>query len=108
MPPMLKFVQTNSDDGFVQRTTGLWPAAGRALMFYVYFLRSISNGKVYVEKTSKEPVERLKEHNSGKNHWTKANRPFKLIYYEQYVCKEDAAKREPFYKTGFGKKVKKA
>ena len=90
---------------FVQRTTSLWLADG---MFYTYFLKSISNRKTYVGKTGKQPTVRLEEHNNGANVWTKTNGPFKLIYYETFCCKEDASNREKFYKSGIGKKIKKA
>ncbi|MCX6726410.1 MAG: GIY-YIG nuclease family protein [Candidatus Shapirobacteria bacterium] len=76
-------------------------------MFYVYFLESLKNSKIYVGSTSKTPTVRLKEHNLGKNTWTRDNGPFKLIYYETYVCEEDAKLREKFYKMGFGKLIKK-
>ena len=76
-------------------------------MYFVYFLKSQKNEKVYVGCTSKEPLDRLKEHNTNSNKFTKANKPFKLIYYEKYYCKKDALQREHFYKTGFGKKIKK-
>ena len=92
---------------FVQRTTNLWLAVVRE-MYYVYFLKSIKNNKVYVGFTSKDPRTRLEEHNIGSNAWTKANRPFKLIYREEYLCKTDPQKRESFYKMGFGKKIKQA
>lgn len=50
---------------------------------------------------------RLLQHNLGTNKWTKSNGPFKLIYYESYVCKKDAILREKFYKSGIGKQIKK-
>ncbi|MGE5041768.1 MAG: GIY-YIG nuclease family protein [Candidatus Levyibacteriota bacterium] len=75
-------------------------------MFHVYFAKSLKNGKVYVGHTGKEPEERVKEHNNSANEWSKNNKPFKLIYYERYSCKEDAVSREKFYKTGFGKRIK--
>lgn len=77
-------------------------------MFYVYFLKSLKNGKVYVGKTHQEPKIREKQHNQGANQWTKANRPLKLVYYETYVCKEDATNREKFYKSGIGKRIKRS
>ena len=65
-------------------------------MFYIYFLLSVRNGKTYVGKTSKLPCERLTEHNLGSNIWTRQNGPFKLVYFEEYICKDDAASRELF------------
>lgn len=91
----------------VQRTIDLWSKLSK-IMFCVYFLRSVKNNKVYVGYTSKEPTQRLSEHNIGTNSWTSANKPFNLIYFEEYICKEDAIKRERFYKMGFGKKIKQA
>lgn len=75
-------------------------------MHYVYFAESLRNGKVYVGYTIKTPTVRVSEHNRGSNSWSRLNKPLKLIYYESFVCREDALKREKFYKMGFGKKVK--
>jgi predicted GIY-YIG superfamily endonuclease len=77
-------------------------------MFFVYFAKSLKNGKIYVGKTTKDPHIRLKEHNTGTNAWTKKNVPFELVYYESFVCAEDMTKREAFYKTGMGKRIKYA
>ena len=76
-------------------------------MFFVYFIQSLKNKKVYVGKTSKEPSERLRDHNRSSNKFTRSNKPFKLIYYETYICEECARMRENFYKKGFGKEIKK-
>ncbi len=75
-------------------------------MFYVYFAKSLKNGKIYVGFTSKNPNSRVKEHNESSNVWSRQNCPLKLVYYESYLCKGDALLREKFYKTGVGKKVK--
>jgi len=77
-------------------------------MHYVYFLKSNKNEKIYVGFTSKSPKVRLREHNSGSSKWSKNNGSFRLIYFEEYFCKKDARKRELFYKTGFGKKIKQS
>ena len=77
-------------------------------MFYVYFAKSLKNGKIYVGKTTKEPRIRIDEHNKGSNKWSKQNGPLILIYYEKFNCSKDASNREVFYKTGVGKKVKQA
>lgn len=75
-------------------------------MFYVYFAQSLKNDKVYVGSTSKHPDIRVEEHNQGSNTWSKNNGPFKLIYYEKFICKDDAIAKELFYKTGIGRKIK--
>ena len=75
-------------------------------MYVVYMLVSLSNRKCYVGYTQKDPNERLHEHNIGSNSWTRANGPFRLAYYETYVCKEDALRRELFYKSGIGRRIR--
>lgn len=76
-------------------------------MYYVYFAESLKNNKIYVGSTDKLPRVRVQEHNQGSNTWSKHNRPLKLIYFETYTCKQCARKRESFYKTGFGREIKK-
>ena len=75
-------------------------------MFYTYFAKSLKNNKIYVGVTEKPPQDRIIDHNSGSNKWSKQNGPLKLIYYESYYCKKDALNREKFYKSGFGRKIR--
>lgn len=75
-------------------------------MYSIYFLHSIKNKKYYVGLTNKDPRERLVDHNQGSNQWTRQNGPFKLVYYESYLCQKDAEAREKFYKSGFGRKIR--
>ena len=75
-------------------------------MFYVYFIESKKVNKIYVGFTEKNPFSRTEEHNKSSNDWTKSRKPFELIYYEEYVCKADALRRENFYKMGFGRETK--
>ena len=77
-------------------------------MFYIYFLKSITNGKFYTGSSEKDPKVRTGEHNSGTNKWTRENGPFVLVYFESYFCKKDALHREKFYKSGFGRKIRDA
>jgi putative endonuclease len=74
------------------------------MMFFVYVLRSEKNGKRYVGSTSKTPQERLLEHNSGSNRWTKLNRLLRLIYSEEMESNTESRKRENFLKSGQGRK----
>lgn len=55
--------------------------------------------------TSKFVKIRLKEHNEGTNSFTRFNRPWDILYYEQNYCKECAQKRETFLKTGQGRRI---
>ena len=82
------------------------PPAGVSLkdMFSIYVLKSLRNRKRYIGYTSKSVQERLVEHNSGTNTFTRQNKPFVLIYSEEYQTKTEAMKREKFLKSGQGRK----
>jgi len=71
-------------------------------MYCVYILRSKKDGYCYVGLTN-DLKKRLMLHNEGKVFATKNRRPFIIIYYEAYISKYDAAAREQFLKTGWGK-----
>lgn len=73
-------------------------------MYTVYVLKSLRNNKRYIGYTSKSADERLKEHNSGCNKWTRENGPFQLSHIEKFSNKMDARKREIFLKSGQGRK----
>lgn len=62
-------------------------------MFYVYILKSIRDGKLYIGYTN-DLRRRISEHNGGLVISTEGRRPFKLIYYEAYKSEADARKRE--------------
>jgi len=46
----------------------------------------------------------MKAHNAGKVRSTKAYRPWKVVYAEQYDLYSEARKRELFLKSGAGRK----
>jgi len=71
-------------------------------MFIVYVLRSEKDNKRYVGFTE-NLTRRLFEHNSGLVTSTKNRRPFKLIYTEQFENKQEAMKREKFFKSHQGR-----
>jgi putative endonuclease len=71
--------------------------------YYVYVLLSEKDHKFYVGITG-DIKKRLEEHNSGKVSTTKNRRPLKLIYWEGCLNQQDAAKREKYLKTTWGKR----
>lgn len=73
-------------------------------MYYVYVLQSKQDDNLYIGFTS-DLKQRIKEHESGKNFSTKSRRPFRLVFYEALLTKEEALERERFYKTGRGHEV---
>jgi len=63
-------------------------------MHYVYFLKSLSNNKVYVGYTN-DLRRRIDEHNNRRGgKYTKNKGPFALVYYEAYKSEKDAKRRE--------------
>ncbi|HSD98565.1 MAG TPA: GIY-YIG nuclease family protein [Patescibacteria group bacterium] len=77
-------------------------------MYKVYILQSLTKkNKTYVGQTIKSVQVRLKEHNSGLSKFTKAYRPWKIVYFEQLYCKTCTDKREKFLKSGVGYKLRK-
>ena len=75
-------------------------------MFYVYILESKKNRELYIGFTS-NLKKRFKEHNQGLNFSTKTARPWKLVYYEACVDKDDATRREGYLKTTQGGRLLK-
>lgn len=62
-------------------------------MWYVYIIKSLKHRRIYIGLTN-DLINRLKMHNDGKVLSTKFYLPWKLIYYEAYLIKDDAVKRE--------------
>lgn len=63
------------------------------VMHYVYILQSEKDKSIYVGTTGNLD-KRLVKHNAGNNYSTKGDRPYKLVYYEAYLSKQDAIARE--------------
>ena len=62
-------------------------------MFFIYIIKSRKDENLYIGYTN-DLRKRLKEHNSGLVGATKSRRPLHLVYYEAYISKQDATKRE--------------
>ena len=75
--------------------------------YYVYILRSLRDERFYAG-FSENLRRRIDDHNSGKNASTKYRRPLELIFYEAFLNKADAMKRERYFKTTKGKAVLKS
>ncbi|KKQ77045.1 MAG: hypothetical protein US98_C0015G0010 [Parcubacteria group bacterium GW2011_GWC1_38_6] len=69
-------------------------------------LRSIKSNDLYIGYTN-NLKKRLTEHNRGVNFSTKGKIPWKLIYYEACVNKNDAKRREEYFKTNQGRRLLK-
>jgi putative endonuclease len=69
---------------------------------YVYVLKSLKLDWLYVGSTS-DLKQRYRSHNNKENLSTKGYAPFNLIFYEAYLNKKDALRREEYFKTTKGK-----
>jgi putative endonuclease len=74
--------------------------------YYIYILESYKDGQWYTGYTD-DLKQRVKKHNQGQNKSTKHKRPWKLIYFEGCINKEDALAREKYLKSGMGKRYLK-
>jgi len=63
--------------------------------YWVYVLQSLKDGKKYTGYTNNLPS-RFEAHQNGEVESTRNRRPFKLIYFEACLNKEDALKREKY------------
>lgn len=76
------------------------------LPYCVYVLYSLRDSKMYIGYTS-DFKRRVKEHINGNSKSSAPRRPLKLIFFEYYLNKEDALRREKYFKTTSGKKTLK-
>jgi putative endonuclease len=70
---------------------------------YVYVLRSTKDGQLYVGLTRNLRA-RLLAHNNGQVTSTKRRVPLDLIYWEGCLNESDAAQREKYLKSAWGKR----
>ncbi len=71
-------------------------------MWYVYVLQN-NTRKWYIGST-KDLRKRILRHNSGENRSTKYGIPWKLIYCEIGLNKQDTKAREKYLKSGMGRR----
>lgn len=71
-------------------------------MHYVYVLMGAKD-RLYIGR-SNNLKRRFEEHQNGKVWTTKRMLPVKLIFYESFIEKSDAVRREGYLKTNQGKK----
>ncbi len=68
------------------------------MSYYTYILKSLSHGTYYYGST--ENIDkRLKEHNAGRQKYTKGRSPWVLHYFEVFEKRSEAMQRERFFKT---------
>ncbi len=72
----------------------------------MYVLRSLADHQFYVGLT-RDLQTRLQAHNKGIVPSTGRRKPFELVYWEGYSNENDAARREKYLKTAWGKRYVK-
>lgn len=77
------------------------------VMYYTYVLQSQKDGRFYTG-FSEDLRQRIEAHTSGKVSATKHRLPVRLIFYEAYLNKYDALRREQYFKTSKGKSTLRA
>mgnify|MGYP003336176135 CR=1 FL=1 len=76
-------------------------------MVEVYSILSSVNGDIYVGMAL-NAERRLKDHNSGRNRYTKGLRPWKIMTIEYFPDWKSARVREKYLKSGIGKEYLKS
>lgn len=74
-------------------------------MWYVYLLQN--KDKDWYTGSTNNLQKRILRHNSGKNKSTKYGIPWKIIYCEICINKDDARAREKYLKSGMGRRYLK-
>ena len=72
-------------------------------MYYVYILKSLKDNSLY-KGCTQNLANRLIEHNSGKSTFTSTKMPWILVYFELFIDKSVAIRREKYFKTAAGRK----
>jgi putative endonuclease len=75
-------------------------------MFYAYVLKSIGHN-FYYKGHCEDISKRLAQHNAGKTKSIKAYTPFVVVYYEQFSTREEAIRRERYFKSAAGRRFLK-
>lgn len=78
--------------------------AQQEMIYTVYVLKSLKNGKLYTGFTRKSVAIRISEHNDGKNRWTRNNRPFQLCFKKEFASRKGALHHETYLKSGAGRR----
>lgn len=73
-------------------------------MYYVYVLLSKKGGLFYTG-FSTNLADRIKRHKAGRVPATKYRLPMIVVFYEAYIHKADAERREKYFKTTKGKAI---
>ncbi|MBI2464976.1 GIY-YIG nuclease family protein [Candidatus Shapirobacteria bacterium] len=71
---------------------------------YTYILQSEIDNSYYIGSTNNLSI-RLVYHNNGRSKYTSRKRPWKLIYYEEFLTLSEARSREKQIKSWHSRKA---
>lgn len=77
-------------------------ARWNCVLIIVYAISSLESNYIYVGMT-KNLGDRLKRHNKGWEKTTRLYAPYRLVYKESCTDRDEARKREKYWKSGVGK-----
>jgi predicted GIY-YIG superfamily endonuclease len=72
-------------------------------VFYVYRIHSLKYPERNYVGYSADLKQRIADHNAGKNRFTSAFRPWKLVFYATFEKEENAREFESYLKTASGR-----
>jgi putative endonuclease len=75
-------------------------------MFYAYVLKSKKVDFFYKGHCS-DLKKRLEQHNAGMTTSIRPYIPFEVVYFEEFETREEAVKREKFFKSSSGRRFLK-
>ena len=75
-------------------------------MFCAYVIKSLLHDFFY-KGHCENLEERIKQHNAGMTESIRPYIPFSLFYFEEFTTREEAIKREKYFKTAAGRRFLK-
>jgi putative endonuclease len=72
-------------------------------MYFTNIIKSLQDGSLY-KGHIKYLTSGIKQHNSGKSEFTFRKKPWKLLYYEEFVTRDEAIRREKYFKSAAGRR----
>jgi len=75
-------------------------------MFYGYVIKSLSCNYIYKGHCEDLKI-RLNQHNSGMTKSIKPYVPFEIVYFEEFTIRQEAIKREKYFKSAAGRRFLK-
>ncbi|HXI00826.1 MAG TPA: GIY-YIG nuclease family protein [Sphingobacteriaceae bacterium] len=75
-------------------------------MYFAYIIKSIDS-EYYYKGHCQNLEARLIQHNSGMTASIRPYLPFKLLYFEEFETREEAIRREKYFKTSAGRRYLK-